>query len=149
VAKRKNFQKVLLLVAALGISQSISFSAHAEQSVTEQKAPMETPSAAPKPTSSPTPQKPALTPQQKSAIAAAAATYKASVQQALEGANRAVADAKSLLQQELAVAGKDKALRDLAIANFKKNTAQIWTAFRKSTAEAKSTFVAAVAAAKS
>ena len=148
MAKRKNFQKVLLLVAALGISQSISFSAHAEQSVTEQKAPMETPSAAPKPTSSPTPQKPALTPQQKSAIAAAATIYKASVQQALEGAHRAVADAKSLLDQELSIAGKDKTLRDLAIANFKKNTAQIWAAFKKSVSEAKVAYTSAVSSIK-
>ena len=142
MVKGKNFSTVLLFVALLGISQSVSLSAHAEQTVTEQK----TPTANPSP--SPTTQKPVLTPQQKSAIATAATTYKASVQQALEGAHRAVADAKSLLDQELAIAGKDKTLRDLAIANFKKNTAQIWAAFKKSVAEAKGAYTSAVSSIK-
>ena len=142
MSKVKNFSTVLLLVAVFGISQSATFSAQAEQTVTEQK----TPSANPSPSS--TTQKPVLTPQQKSAIAAAATTYKASVQQALEGAHRAVADAKSLLDQELAIAGKDKTLRDLAIANFKKNTAQIWAAFEKSVAQAKVAYTSAVSSIK-
>ena len=122
MGKGKKFSAALLLSLVFGVSTLTSFSAHAEQ--------------------------PTLTPQQKAAIASASSAYKASVKQALEGASRAVADAKSLLAQELTAAGKDKTLRAMALSNFKKNTAEIWAAYKKSIDESKAIFTVAVTAAK-
>ena len=96
----------------------------------------------------PSPSKTKLTEQQKSQIAAAQAAYKATAQQALDGTNRAIADAKSLKEQAIAAAGKDKALIEMAKADYKKNSAEIWAAFKKTIAEAKATRDAAIAAIK-
>ena len=90
-----------------------------------------------------------LSTQQQVSVAEAKAAYKSAAQQALDGANRAVADAKSLLQQELAAAGKDKTLKALALAEYKKNTADIWSAFKKTTADAKAALDSATATVKS
>ena len=89
-----------------------------------------------------------LTEQQKSQIAAAQAAYKATAQQALDGANRAIADAKSLLEQAIAASGKDKNLIAMAKADYKKNAAEIWAAFKKTIADAKATRDAAIASIK-
>ena len=90
-----------------------------------------------------------LSTQQQVSVAEAKAAYKSAAQQALDGANRAVADAKSLLQQELAAAGKDKTLKALALAEYKKNTADIWSAFKKTTSDAKAALDSATATVKS
>ena len=84
---------------------------------------------------------------QKKAVDDAKAAYQAAAQAALDGANRAVADAKSLLDQALTAAGKDKALQQMAYADYKRNKDEIWSAFKQTIADAKSKRDAAIAAA--
>ena len=85
---------------------------------------------------------------QKSALLAAQNTYKASVQSSLDGANKAIADARSIRDQALAASPQDKNVRALANSDFKSSSTQIWAAFRASVAQAKSTYDAAIAAIK-
>ena len=89
-----------------------------------------------------------LTKVQKDAIAAALVIYKAAIQGALDGANKGIADARSIRDQALAAAPRDKNVRSLALADFLTSSHQIWSAFKTSIAAAKSTFDAAVAAIK-
>ena len=81
----------------------------------------------------------------ESAIKAAKESYIATIKLAREGASRAIADAKSLLEEQLVAAGKDKELKATAVANYKKNVAAISAAFKKTTVEAKATLRAALA----
>jgi hypothetical protein len=85
---------------------------------------------------------------QKSAIAAAKITYQASVQSALNGANKAIADARSIRDQALAAAGKDANVRRLANSDFMSSSSQIWSAFKVSVAAAKSAFDTQIASIK-
>ena len=94
------------------------------------------------------PHKSVLSQEQKSAITAAAATHQAAIQGALDGANKAVADARSIRDQAIAMAPKDKSVKALANSEFKKSSDQIWSAFKSNTAAAKAAYEAAVIAIK-
>jgi hypothetical protein len=84
-----------------------------------------------------------LTAEQKSALQGALATYKAAIKRALDGANKAVADARSIRDQALAAAPQDKNVKNLANSDFKNSLTQIWSAFRTTVAAAKATYQAA------
>jgi hypothetical protein len=86
---------------------------------------------------------------QQAAIAAAKLTYQSAVQSALHGANKAIADARSIRDQALAAAGKDVNVRKLANSDFMNSSAQIWGVFKTSVAAAKGTFDSTVTAIKS
>ncbi len=86
---------------------------------------------------------------QQAAIAAAKLTYQSAVQSALGGANKAIADARSIRDQALAAAGKDVNVRKLANSDFMNSSAQIWGVFKTSVAAAKGTFDSTVTAIKS
>jgi hypothetical protein len=86
---------------------------------------------------------------QQAAIAAAKLTYQSAVQSALDGANKAIADARSIRDQALAAAGKDVNVRKLANSDFMNSSAQIWGVFKTSVAAAKGTFDSTVTAIKS
>ena len=86
---------------------------------------------------------------QQAAIAAAKLTYQSAVQSALDGANKAIADARSIRDQALAAAGKDVNVRKLAHSDFMNSSAQIWGVFKTSVAAAKGTFDSTVTAIKS
>lgn len=105
-------------------------------------------SAGATPAASATSKKHGLTQAQKDALAAAQTTYKTAVQSALDGANKAVADARSVRDQALAASPQDKNVKALAINDFKSSSTQIWSAFKASVAQAKAAYDAAVAAIK-
>lgn len=102
--------------------------------------------ASPKPSVAPQPK---LTQQQKIEMANALTAYKATIQSALDGANKAIADARSIRDQALSAAPKDKNVRALAFEDFKRSSTQIWDAFRSSVAAAKTAYDAQVATIKS
>jgi len=78
--------------------------------------------------------------QQKIALAAAKSAYQSAVKSALDGANKAIADARSIRDQALAAAGKDANVRKLANSDFLNSSSQIWSAFRASVAAAKAAY---------
>ena len=132
--KEKKYLLSLLILLFLAISESSASAVTHSSRVSHSRTASERPS----PTSS-NGAKPTLSPAQESAIKTAKESYLATIKQAREGAIRAVADAKSLLEQELAAAGKDKELKANAVVNYKKNVAAIWAAFKKTETEAKTT----------
>jgi len=89
-----------------------------------------------------------LTADQKAALATALTTYKATVQSALDGANKAIADARSIRDQALAAAPHDNNVRTLAFSDFRNSSNQIWSAFKSAVAAAKATYDSTVAAIK-
>ncbi len=89
-----------------------------------------------------------LTAEQKSVLQGALAIYKAAIQSALEGANKAVADARSIRDQAIAAAPQDKNVKNLANSDFKNSLTQIWSAFRTTVAAAKATYDAAASSIK-
>lgn len=102
-------------------------------------------SPTPSPTQSP---RRGLTQAQKDALALALTTYKASIQSALDGAHRAIADAQSIRDQALAAAPKDKNVRSLAFSDFKNTSNQIWSAFKEATGAAKALYDSTVSTIK-
>jgi hypothetical protein len=90
-----------------------------------------------------------LTNAQRSAIERANATYQLAIKGALDGANVAIADARSIRDQAIAAAPTDKNVHNLAISDFKLSTTQIWAAFKRATASARAAHDAAIAAIKS
>jgi Spy/CpxP family protein refolding chaperone len=89
-----------------------------------------------------------LTADQKAALATALTTYKATVQSALDGANKAIADARSIRDQALAAAPHDNNVRALAFSDFRNSSNQIWSAFKSAVAAAKATYDSTVATIK-
>jgi hypothetical protein len=108
-------------------------------------APSQSPLTAP---SHSAPKQHVLTAEQKSALQGALATYKAAIKSALDGANKAVADARSIRDQALAAAPQDKNVKNLANSDFKNSLTQIWSAFRTSVAASKATYDAAASSIK-
>ena len=118
----------------------LAFSGTSARATDQSPRPSHTKSVSERPTPSQSNKaRPTLSPAQESAIKAAKESYIATIKQAREGASRAIADAKSLLEEQLVAAGKDKELKATAIANYKKNVAAIWAAFKKTAVEAKAT----------
>jgi hypothetical protein len=112
---------------------------------------MPSPSHSPAPAASPSQgaaKQHGLSAEQKSALQGALATYKAAIKSALDGANKAVADARSIRDQALAAAPQDKNVKNLANSDFKNSLTQIWSAFRTTVAAAKATYDAAASSIK-
>lgn len=80
------------------------------------------------------------TEQEKIALVAAKLAYQSAVKSSLDGANKAIADARSIRDQALAAAGKDANVRKLANSDFLNSSSQIWSAFRTSVAAAKAAY---------
>lgn len=87
--------------------------------------------------------KPRLTVDQSVALAAAQAAYATAVANARNGFSRAIADAKSVLDQSMAAAGKDKAAIALAKQTYKDSYSQIFQALTAGLDAAKSAFESA------
>ena len=94
------------------------------------------------------PHKSGLTLTQRSAIAGASADYHLALKRALDGANVAIASARSIRDQAVAAAPKDKNVQELANSDFKRSTTQIWSAFKSAAAAAKAAYDAAIASIK-
>lgn len=141
-----------VLVALLAANGIVSAHAASPAPTSPAQASSAPSTAAPSPSTSgaasPTPKKHGLTQAQRDALSAAQTTYKSSVQSALDGANKAIADARSIRDQAVVASPKDKNVRALANSDFKNSSIQIWTAFKASVAQAKSTYDAAVASIK-
>ena len=87
-----------------------------------------------------------------SEIKADRATARLALQQSLEqaqnGSDLAFADAKATMMQATAAAGKDRALRKIALAAYKTSVAGIVTAYKAAIAQAHAAYKAALAAIK-
>jgi len=140
---RQRSAKVIVVLPIIAVGCSLASASSAGAAVTSTPSPIS--SALPSTSASP---HHGLTQIQKSALAAALATYKSAIQSALDGAHKAIADAQSIRDQAFAAAPKDKNVHALADSDFKNSSTQIWNAFKVSTAAAKQAYESAINAIK-
>ena len=135
------YKRSSLFCALLALSASTLSSSYADS-------PSATPSATHASWPKGSPHKSGLTLTQRSAIASASAEYQLALKRALDGANVAIASARSIRDQAVAAAPKDKNVQELANSDFKRSTTQIWSAFKSAAAAAKAAYDAAIASIK-
>lgn len=101
------------------------------------------PSSTPKPKASPNPSASAAAAEKAAALASARDAYTLATNNALQGFDRAVADAKAIRDQALLAAGTDKTARAAAMAEYKNEYSQIYQAFTAQILAAKQALAAA------
>ena len=89
-----------------------------------------------------------LTPGQKEAISAARSIFSLAMTDAISGSDRALADAKALWDQAIAVAGNDQVAIKLAKKVYLQSYQAILQAYRTALDNAKANLLNAIAAAK-
>jgi len=104
----------------------------------------ETPSS--RPSSSVAPSVHSLTQAQKDSVAAARAAFVIAKKDALEGFDRAIADAQAIRDQAIVVAGSEQSSIRLAKKNYRASYGTILNAYRSDLKSAKLNFAKALAA---
>lgn len=125
---------------AVFISGALLFVTSPASFAAETSSPQATPSAAPSAHS--------LTQAQKDSIAAARATFEADKKNALEGFDRAIADAQAVRDQAISAAGADQNSIRIAKKNYRESYRTILNAYKLDLKNARSNLAKAIAAAK-
>jgi hypothetical protein len=112
-------------------------------SLSPSSTPSSSPSSTPKPKASPNPSASAAAAEKAAALASARDAYTLATNNALQGFDRAVADAKAIRDQALLAAGTDKTARAAAMTEYKNEYSQIYQAFTAQILAAKQALAAA------